>query len=181
MKDEDRVIKDREKARRRTMDRAVRLLAAKPRPLAELRERLLEKSWTDAEIVDAVIEKLREYGYVDDEKFARDLAASKLRQKPLGRRKLEQILTQKKLGQDEIDAAVEAAYAAATESELIDDAIARRVATRGIPADRRELNRLYAHLMGRGFPYGLIRDRLKDLQDGTAIPPSDEDEAAETD
>ena len=43
------------------MNRAVKLLAAKPRSIRELRERLLEKLWTNDEIVDRVIEKLKEY------------------------------------------------------------------------------------------------------------------------
>src|SRR3954464_6349634 len=89
VKDDDRKVTDRDRSRKRTMDRAVRLLAAKPRSIAELRDRLLEKPWTDAEIVDAVLAKLREYNYVDDEQYARNLALSKLRQKPEGRRRLQ--------------------------------------------------------------------------------------------
>ena len=56
-----RVITDVERSRERTMNRAVKLLAAKPRSVRELRERLLEKLWTNDEIVDRVIEKLKEY------------------------------------------------------------------------------------------------------------------------
>jgi SOS response regulatory protein OraA/RecX len=59
--DEERVIKDPAKARERTMNRAFRLLAAKPRSVAELRERLMEKNWTNLEIVNSVIEKLEDY------------------------------------------------------------------------------------------------------------------------
>ena len=45
--DADRVVKDPVRSRERTMNRAVKLLAAKPRSIGELRERLLEKLWTD--------------------------------------------------------------------------------------------------------------------------------------
>ena len=92
-----RVVKDVERSRERTMNRAVRLLAAKPRSVRELRERLLEKLWTNDEIVESVIEKLKEYKYLDDEQFARDVALSKLRQKPQGKRRLQQTMSQKKL------------------------------------------------------------------------------------
>src|SRR4051812_24868905 len=68
----DRDIKDPERARARTMNRAVRLLAAKPRSIAELRGRLLEKPWTNEDLVDQVLEKLKSYGYLDDEQFALD-------------------------------------------------------------------------------------------------------------
>ena len=110
IKEEDRVIKNPQKSRERTMTRAVNLLAAKPRSIAELRGRLLEKNWTNAEIVDAVLEKLKEYKYLDDEQFARDFAASKLRRKPLGKRRLQQTLSQKKLDPEIIVEAIEQAY-----------------------------------------------------------------------
>jgi regulatory protein len=86
--DEKRVVKDSERSRQRTFDRAVKLLAAKPRSVEELRQRLLEKLWTNSEIVDAVIERLKEYGYLDDEQYAREVALSKLRQRPQGQRRL---------------------------------------------------------------------------------------------
>ena len=64
--DADRLVKDPLRSRERTMNRAVKLLAAKPRSVRELRDRLLEKLWTNEEIVDAVIDKLKDYKYVDD-------------------------------------------------------------------------------------------------------------------
>ena len=69
-------VSDVERSRERTMNRAVKLLAAKPRSIGELRERLLEKLWTNEAIVDGVIEKLKEYNYLDDEQFALDTASS---------------------------------------------------------------------------------------------------------
>lgn len=60
------MVSDAARSRKRTMDRAVKLLAAKPRSVRELRERLLEKLWTNEEIVDAVIDKLKDYKYLDD-------------------------------------------------------------------------------------------------------------------
>ncbi|HMS09869.1 MAG TPA: RecX family transcriptional regulator, partial [Pyrinomonadaceae bacterium] len=110
IKDEDRVIRDAARSRERTMNRAVKLLAAKPRSVAELRGRLLEKVWTNEEIVDAVIAKLTEYEYLDDERFARDAAAAKLRQKPQGRRRLEQSMSRKQLDRETVAAAVDAAF-----------------------------------------------------------------------
>ena len=56
--------------RRKTFERAVKLLAAKPRSIAELRERLLKLKDTNEEVVEAVIARLREYGYLNDERLA---------------------------------------------------------------------------------------------------------------
>src|SRR3712207_1206850 len=98
---------DPEKARARTFDRAVRLLAAKPRSVAELRERLLEKSWTNAEIVEAALAKLQEYGYLNDERFAYGYASYRVRQRPVGRERLKRDLQFKKVGRETADEALD--------------------------------------------------------------------------
>ncbi|MBX3296906.1 MAG: RecX family transcriptional regulator [Acidobacteria bacterium] len=173
IKDEDRVIRDAARSRERTMNRAVRLLAAKPRSVKELRGRLLEKVWTNEEIVDAVIAKLKEYEYLDDERFARDTAASKLRQKPQGRRLLEQAMSRKQLDRETVAAAVDAAFEKHPESELIDQAIEKRLRLKGRPESREELKKFYDHLMRQGFGYGLIREKLSQLPDA---PPAEPEE-----
>lgn len=162
-KDRERFVADANKSRERTMNRAVKLLAAKPRPVEELRERLLEKLWTDETIVDGVIEKLKEYDYLDDEKFAGDLALSKLRQKPQGQRRLKQALSQKKLSRENVDQAIKQAFEKMPESELIDTAIEKRLRLKGKPETRVDTKKFYDYLLRLGFDYGLIRSKLADL------------------
>jgi regulatory protein len=179
--DEDhvRVVKDVERSRERTMNRAVKLLAAKPRSVGELRERLLEKLWTDSGIVDRVIEKLREYKYLDDEQFARDLAVSKLRQKPQGKRRLQQTMSRKKLDEDVIENAVAQAFETLPEDGLIDVAIAKRLRLKGRPETREDTKKFYDHLLRQGFGFDLIREKMSrvakgrfedDGQDETDLP-----------
>jgi len=157
------MINDREKARERTMNRAVKLLAAKPRSIGELRDRLLEKPWTDREIVDTVIEKLSDYKYLDDRQYASDLAVSKLRQRPQGRRRLKQTLSQKKLDKQTVDEALVTAFEKMPESELIDTAIEKRLRLKGIPQTRDDVKKFYDHLLRRGFSYDLVSSRLRDI------------------
>jgi len=161
--DKDRIIADVEKARERTMNRAVKLLAAKPRSVGELRERLLEKNWTNAAIVDRVIEKLEEYKYLDDPQFASDLAVSKLRQKPQGKRRLQQSLSQKKLSKEDVDTAIKAAFEKLPETELIDLAIKKRLGLKGKPETLEDKKKFFDHLLRQGFDYGLIRERMNDI------------------
>lgn len=160
----ERFVKDAERSRERTMNRAMKLLAAKPRSIAELRERLLEKLWTDESIVDGVIEKLKEYKYLDDEQFARDLAASKLRQKPQGKRRLQQAMSQKKLDRETVDAAIASAFEKHPEEELIDIAIEKRVRLKGKPETREDEKKFVDHLMRLGFSYDLIGRKLNELR-----------------
>ena len=161
--DDEREITDVEKARERTMNRAVKLLAAKPRSIGELRERLLEKNWTNAEIVDRVIAKLEEYKYLDDQQFASDLAASKLRQKPQGKRRLLQSMSQKKLSKKDVDSAIKSAFEKLPETELIDLAIEKRLRLKGKPETLEDKKKFFDHLLRQGFDYGLIRERMNDL------------------
>ena len=158
-----RVVKDVERSRELTMNRAVRLLAAKPRSIRELRERLLEKLWTNEEIVERVLEKLKEYKYLDDEQFARDVAVSKLRQKPQGKRRLQQTMSQKKLDKEIVDAAIAEAFEKLPESELIEQAITKRLRLKGKPETREESKKFYDHLMRQGFGYDLIREKMSEV------------------
>ena len=148
------------------MNRAGRLLAAKPRSVAELRERLLEKLWTNAEIVDEVIEKLKDYKYLDDEQYAQNMALSKLRQRPQGKRRLMQSMSQKKLDRETVDAAIAIALEKLPEDELIDQAIAKRLRLKGKPETREDAKKFYDHLLRQGFGYDLIREKMRDVVDG---------------
>ena len=164
--DHERVVKDVDRSRERTMNRAVKLLAAKPRSVRELRERLLEKLWTDEAIVDGVIEKLKDYKYLDDEQFARDLAVSKLRQKPQGKRRLQQSMSQKKLDKEIVDQAISEAFEKLPEEDLIDHAIAKRLRPKGKPETREDTQKIYAFLARQGFGFDLIREKMSSIAEG---------------
>jgi regulatory protein len=164
IKDEDRNVTDPERARRKTFDRAVNLLTYRPRSEAELRGRLLEKPWTNPEIVDGVIDKLREYNYINDEQYARGLASSKLRQKPIGRYRLKQDLKRKKLEDDTIEKALDAAYEENPEESLIETAIEKRLRVKGRPESFADRKKLSDYLVRLGFGYDLIRDSISDIR-----------------
>ena len=159
----ERNVADAAKARERTMNRAIKLLAAKPRSVAELRERLLEKLWTDEGIVDDVILRLKEYRYLNDEQYASDLALSRLRQRPQGKRRLQQTLSQKQLDKTIVEDAIKSAFEKIPEEDLITAAIEKRVRLKGRPQTREELKKFYDHLLRRGFSYSLIREKMSSV------------------
>lgn len=156
-------IKDVAKARTRTMQRAVTLLAAKARSIGELRQRLLEKDWTNAEIVADVLNKLEEYKFVNDEKFAHDFAASKLRQKPQGKRKLQQVLANKQLDKQTVETALEQVFEETPESDLVAQAIEKRIRLKGAPQDRDETKKFFDYLFRQGFSFDVIQSRMREI------------------
>lgn len=164
IKDEDRVIKDRDRSKRKTFDRAVNLLTFKPRSIEEIRTRLMEKIWTNQEIVDEVIEKLKEYNYLNDEQFATSFAASKIRQKPVGKRRLQQDLYKKKLDNTIIEKAIETAFEETPEEEIIDRAVAKRLRIKGKPETQKDQKNFFAYLMRQGFEYDLIRKKMDEIK-----------------
>jgi regulatory protein len=149
-----------EQLRARTFQRAGKLLAAKARSVAELRERLLEKC-PDKAVVEIVIARLREYGYLDDERYAVSYASSKVRQSPVGRRRLEQSLAMKKVDRAVADEALDQVFAETPEADLIDLAIEKRVRLRGLPKTRAEAKSLFDHLLRQGFPFELVGDKVR--------------------
>jgi len=164
--EEDRIIKDVEKSRRRTFDRAVNLLTYKPRSIQELRTRLLEKDWTNSEIVDAVIEKLKEYNYLNDAQFAKSFAASQIRQKPIGKRVLKMKLANKKLDKETVEAAVEKALEETPEEEIIERAIEKRLRLKGKPETREDAKKFYDYLLRQGFSYDLVSKKMREIASG---------------
>jgi regulatory protein len=149
--------------KRKTFARAVKLLAAKPRSVAELRERLLRGKNTDEEAVETVISRLREYGYLDDERFAFSYASYKVKQKPVGRRRLERDLKFKKVDSGVANEVLEMVFAATPEEDLIDQAIAKRLRIRGKPKNRVEAKSLFDHLLRLGFEFELVSEKIRSL------------------
>jgi regulatory protein len=141
----------------------VKLLAAKPRSVAELRERLLQRKGTTEAVVETVISRLRDYGYLDDERFAFSYASFKVKQRPLGRRRLERDLKLKKVATEVANEALELVYAETSEEQLIDKAIEKRLRLRGRPKNRVEAKSLFDHLLRRGFPFELVSDKVRAL------------------
>jgi len=152
-----------DQVRRRTFQHAVKLLSAKSRSIAELRERLLERPQTNQETVAAVIERLREYGYLDDERYALGYASVKIRQRSIGRARLERELLFKKVSSEVAAAALDQVFTETSEAELLARAIEKRVRLRGKPKTRADAKSLFDHLLRLGFPYELVSEKVRDL------------------
>ena len=145
----------------RTMKRAFNLLSAKPRSVAELRARLLEKEWAEAEVVDRVIARMQELGYLNDQQYAEQFANSRLTAKPIGKSRLRRDLQRKKLTPTVISQAVANVYETHDEEGLIDQAIAKKTRLRGKPTTREESKKLLDHLMRQGFGYDLAMRKVR--------------------
>ena len=113
--------------------------------------------------VDEVIARLREYGYLDDAKFAQSYASLRLRERAIGRRRLERDLSLKKVDKQTTTAALDEVFEATPETELIERAIAKRIRLRGKPKSREDAKKLFDHLLRQGFGFELVSERVRKL------------------
>lgn len=70
------------------------LLALKDRSAEELKQRLIKKGY-DNDIIDGIMSKLKEYGYIDDNKLAEKLLKVAIREKFYGKKMIKAFLLSK--------------------------------------------------------------------------------------
>ena len=132
----------------RARARALRLLAARPRTEAQIRERLVRAGF--AEEAEGVVAWLRDLRYLDDAAFARDRAVGLVAPGRLGPRLAEQRLVAAGIPREAARRAVKEALG---DEELARCRTIAERRARGSPGDLedREKARLSRFLLGRGF------------------------------
>ena len=112
-------------------------------------------------MIDEVIDRLRGYGYLDDAKFAQSYASLRLRERPIGRRRLQRDLWLKKIDKQTAETALDEVFESTPEEELIERAIAKRIRLRGKPKTREDAKKLFDHLIRQGFEFELVSDKVR--------------------
>ena len=141
---------------------AIQALARRARSTAELR-RLLKRRAPDPGDIPAVLAKLKEYGFLDDERYAQAFASWRLENNRLGQRRVERDLRSHLVAPKLAKQAVAAVYEEVDESAMVREHITRRIRHRGAPKDRKALASLYRHLIGAGFSSAAIIPALRRL------------------
>ncbi len=140
---------------------ALRLLTRCDRSTAELRNKLLDRDFA-VDRVEATLERCRELGYLDDARFAARRAASLMNQgRAVGHRILAD-LRRCGISEELAARALETARSEHDEDRILASLVERRFP--GFDYDtapEREKRRVVHFLQRRGFPLGLIMDRLK--------------------
>jgi regulatory protein len=149
----------------RAEGKAFRLLTLRAHSEKELRTKLHAGGFAD-EVVEQVVRRCRELGYLNDETFARQRARMLAVGRLAGDRRIALDLRERG-----IDAGLSARAIAEVRGELGEEEAAERLLrrkTRGRPVaalDNREKARLARGLMGKGFPTGLILRTLKKTEE----------------
>lgn len=104
---------------------ALRALGRRSLTLRELRSRL-EQCAAEPAHAPVVLAKLKEYGYLDDKRFADAFAAARIDNQKLGRQRVLRDLRARRVASAVAENAVEQAYRGRDEIALIEEFIARK-------------------------------------------------------
>jgi len=156
------------------MEIAVGYLGTRPRTRWET-ERRLRRAGTPQPVIDEVVERLGELGYVDDAAFARWWGEQRDRHAPRGMRMIEAELRQHGVPRDIIEEyriehraperRPEDVAVPSTEAERAADTLARHLRGRPLPSDRKALQRVGMFLVRRGFDPDTVRSAIREAGD----------------
>ncbi|QPC84839.1 RecX family transcriptional regulator [Phototrophicus methaneseepsis] len=140
-------------------DQAVQLLARRPYSIQEVKQKLSRKD-RPPDVVAAVLERLQQYGYLDDAAFARYWVDNRTRFKPRGSRALRYELMQKGVASTIIDDVLN--------EELEEDDAAYRAAQKRARRMRGSTKAAFEQKVGgflqrRGFNYGTSQEALRQV------------------
>jgi regulatory protein len=142
------------------MQVALRYLQRRARTESEIRKKLADREIPPQEI-EAVMVRLREYGYINDQKFAVDYQRFRNDYKPMGQQRLRQELRLKGVPKD------------ITEKVSADFEVEKELAYRAAQTRLRQYSnltpevfqrRMIAFLGRRGFSYSVIKTVLERLK-----------------
>ena len=150
------------------LEYAVKSLASKMKSERDLRQRMKDRAEAGeagAVAIDAVILKLKDLGYLNDERFAADYTRMRQENEKFGRRRVQQGLMQKGIAEPISKAALGKAY-----DEIDEVALARQYIERKrmkAPAGDREQKqketaKAMRRLVGAGFSTGAVWKVLRD-------------------
>lgn len=142
---------------------ALQSLARRAHSIGELREKLRVRA-EHSDDVGAVLARLKEYGYLDDRRFAESFASARLENAGLGKARVLRDLRQRRIAPELAARTVQQAYQDVSEPELIEKHLRRHFRARDprdLLQDERAIASAYRRLLRAGFTPGNILQTLK--------------------
>lgn len=155
-----------EHGEKRPMDYALRVLSRRRVSTGNMKDLLARKGFTGSD-ADACIAKLTEWGYLDDQGYARDVLRAVSAACPVGRRRAQFELRKRQIDQDLARAVTDEAYAGVSEEALALEASRKYLNGKNTGSlKEKERERLVRWLQRRGFGFSSIISVLRDTGQG---------------
>ncbi len=144
--------------------RAVNLLGRRLHSYNELKLKLLRKKY-EMELINEVLDHLREKDFLDDHEFAKQYTEEKVRLKSWGKNKIKSELFRKGIASEIIDKILNEEELSSSENAVV--LAEKKLKTlSGRNYDRRVLSsKLYNYLFSKGYEYDTIREVIRKLVD----------------
>ena len=139
------------------LEYAVKSLASKMKSERDLRQRMRDRAEpgdAGVEAMDAVIAKLKDLGYLSDERFAADYTRMRQENEKFGKRRVQQGLMQKGIPTELTNKTLTAAYDEVDEVALAKQYVERKRMKK--PEGDKEVARVMRRLVGAGFSVGTV-------------------------
>lgn len=148
--------------RKRALELALWYLSKSARTAHEIEVRLARKEY-GAEDIAYVVKRLKELNFLNDAEYAKNYTRNAKLGKPKGKHRIRMELIKKGVDKELIDDALEEGFAEGEQEELIDSAA--KIYLKKIHNLPREkvYNRLMGYLLRRGFDYGKVSTKVKEL------------------
>ena len=139
---------------------AMHILEFKTRTEQELRQKLKQKEFSEDQIEDA-IEYVKSFGYINDRRYAETYILN--RQQEKSRTRIIQELVQKGIDHSIAEEAwEEACDSERSERDILREQVQKKLSGIEIP-DEKQLRRVFAFFMRRGFKYDDIAAVVRDI------------------
>lgn len=159
----------------------LRVLGMRAHSFNELRQKLLRRA-ASPEAAGEAMNKLREYGFTDDQKYSEAVAAARLANQSFGRNRVLSELRAKRVPEKIAEAAVNKAYSGVEEPDLVRKFLARKYRgkdLRTLLAEQKQLAGAYRRLRVAGFSsnasLSVLKQYSKDVDD-LNLPEDDSDQ-----
>jgi regulatory protein len=142
---------------------ALRTLASRALSAGELRAKL-ELRAERPELVRPTLERLKEYGYLDDRRFAEAFSTARLESDGLGRQRVLRDLQRRRVAPELASQTVDRVFAGTDENALVEEYLRRKyrgVALEEYLGEPRHLAAAYRRLRAAGFSAGSAISVLK--------------------
>lgn len=138
------------------------LLSRRMYSAKEIQDKLKRQGYTD-DIIEDVISKMENYGYVNDKTFAEEWVRSRISNNPKGRMVIKHELANKGIEEDVIETVLNENFSESVQHDLALD-LARKKIKSYKDDDKNSVKRkLYAFLGRHGFNYGVIKNVLEEV------------------
>lgn len=145
--------------RKTPMDAALKFLTPKARTVREVERYLDEQNYGEVE-VQQVVDRLIELKYLDDAAYAEEFAASRLRTKPISRRKLYEQLLAHEIPNDCIEQALLSIDEEAERENAVNTAKKHAAQLQGLEKYT-FYSRLYKRILSRGYSHEDVKYAIR--------------------